>query len=607
MSKRSSQLKNQFPPACIIEVAWEVCNQVGGIYTVIRSKAPAMVKYVKGPYCMVGPYLSRNIQAELELLDDSQDLFGQAAATLRKKGFDVHYAEWLVPGKPRVVLLNPNAIQDKSLNVVKYLLWKNHGISVPVDHTLVNQVVAFGYLTKLFFDELVKLSDNRHTIIAHFHEWMSGLPILDMKKEKMPVKTVFTTHATQLGRHLAINSPLFYAHLPFFKWEEETKKFGIEAEARIEFNCAQKADVLSTVSEVTARECKHLLKRIPDVVLPNGLNIERFEALHEFQNQHVMYKEEIHRFIMSHFFQSYSFDLNKTLYFFTSGRYEFRNKGFDLTIEALYKLNQRLKREKSDVTAVMFFITRRDFFNIHPEVLQSKAMMQELFETTAAIQQQVGKNLFYESTVREDNHLPDLNTFVDEYWKLRYRRTLQAWKTKKNPLIITHRLKNEEEDDILNMLHVKKLVNNAEDPVKIVYHPDFITTSSPLFGMDYNQFVRGCHLGVFPSYYEPWGYTPLECMASGIPSITSDLSGFGDYILNNIKDHEKYGLFVIERGKRTFEWSANQLADVMYTFLQQSMRERIMQRNNVENNSSRFDWANLIKLYSEAYQLAVKD
>jgi glycogen(starch) synthase len=260
MSKRSSQLKNQFPPACIIEVAWEVCNQVGGIYTVIRSKAPAMVKYVKGPYCMVGPYLSRNIQAELELLDDSQDLFGQAAATLRKKGFDVHYAEWLVPGKPRVVLLNPNAIQDKSLNVVKYLLWKNHGISVPVDHTLVNQVVAFGYLTKLFFDELVKLSDNRHTIIAHFHEWMSGLPILDMKKEKMPVKTVFTTHATQLGRHLAINSPLFYAHLPFFKWEEETKKFGIEAEARIEFNCAQKADVLSTVSEVTARECKHLLK-----------------------------------------------------------------------------------------------------------------------------------------------------------------------------------------------------------------------------------------------------------------------------------------------------------------------------------------------------------
>ena len=607
MSKRTTEIKDQFPPACIVEVAWEVCNQVGGIYTVIRSKVPAMVEYANGPYCMVGPYLSRNIQAELEPLDDSQDMFGQAAAILRKKGYDVHYAEWLITGKPRVVLLNPNVVQDKSLSVVKYLLWKNHGISIPPDNALINQVVAFGYLTKLFFDELVKLSDKNQPIIAHFHEWMAGLPILDMKKEAMPIKTVFTTHATQLGRHLAINSPLFYAHLPFFRWEEEAKKFGIDTEARIEFGCAQKADVLTTVSEVTARECKHLLKRKPDVVLPNGLNIERFEALHEFQNQHVIYKEEIHRFVMAHFFQSYSFDLHKTLYFFTSGRFEFRNKGFDITIEALQRLNQRLKKEKSDMTIVMFFVTRREFRNIRPEVLQSKAMMQEILETTAAIQQQIGKRLFYESTVREDNHMPDLNTFVDEYWKLRYRRTLQAWKTKKNPLVITHRILDEEHDEILNALNQKKLLNNADDPVKIVYHPDFITTSSPLFGMEYHQFVRGCHLGIFPSYYEPWGYTPLECMASGIPSVTSDLSGFGDYILHHIKDHEKYGLFVIERGKRTFDWSAGQLAEVMYNFLRQTMRERIMQRNNVENNSSIFDWTNLIRHYNEAYNLAVKN
>lgn len=580
---------------------------MGGIYTVIRSKAPAMVKHANGPYCMVGPYVNKNIHAELEPLDDSQDVFGQAAAILRKKGFDVIYAEWLVTGKPRVVLLNPNAVQDKTLSVVKYLLWKNHGISTPADNTLINQVILFGYLVKLFFDELVKLVDPEHPIIAHFHEWMASLPILDIKKERMPIKTIFTTHATQLGRHLAINSPLFYAHLPFFKWEEEAKRFGIETEAKIEVSCAQQADVLSTVSEVTARECRHLLHRKPEVVVPNGLNIERFEALHEFQNQHVMNKEEIHRFVMAHFFQSYSFDLDKTLYFFTSGRYEYKNKGFDLTIEALQRLNARLKKEKSDVTVVMFFVTRRDFSNIRPEVLQSKAMMQEIFQTTAAIQQQVGKRLFYQSTVQDDNHLPDLNTFVDEYWKLRYRRTLQAWKTKKNPLVVTHRLINEEQDEVLQALQAKKLVNNADDPVKVVYHPDFINVSSPLFGMDYNQFVRGCHLGIFPSYYEPWGYTPLECMASGIPSVTSDLSGFGDYILHHIEDPEKYGLFVIERGKRTFDWSAGQLTDVMYGFLMQSMRERIMQRNNVENNSSIFDWTNLIKHYKEAYVLAMKN
>lgn len=606
MSKRPSS-STQFPTACIVEIAWEVCNQVGGIYTVIRSKAPSMVENATGPYCMIGPYLSRNIQAELEPLDDSQDAFGQAAAILRKKGFDVHYAQWLITGKPRVVLLNPNAIQDKSLNVIKYLLWKNHGIDTHREDPLLNQVIAFGYLTKLFFDELVKLTDKDQKIVAHFHEWMAGLPILDMKREGMPVKTVFTTHATQLGRHLAINSPLFYAHLPFFKWEDEVKKFGIEAEARIEHACAKHADVLSTVSEVTARECKHLLKRKPEVVMPNGLNIERFEILHEFQNQHVLFKEEIHRFVMAHFFQSYSFDLDKTLYFFTSGRYEFKNKGFDLTLEALHRLNLRLKKEKSEITVVMFFVTKRDFYSIRPEVLQSKAMMQEISETCNAIQQQVGRRLFYESTVRNENQMPDLNEFVDEYWNLRYRRTIQSWKTKKNPLVITHRLVKEESDEILNMIQAKKLLNSPEDNIKIVYHPDFINTSNPLFGMDYIQFVRGCHLGIFPSYYEPWGYTPLECMASAVPSVTSDLAGFGDYILNHIPQHEEYGLHVIERGKKTFDWSANQLTDVMYNFLKQSRRERILQRTNVENNSFLFDWSNLIKHYEHAYRLALKN
>ena len=147
-----------------------------------------MVENVSGPYCMIGPYLSRNIQAELEPLDDSQDIFGQAAAVLRKKGFDVHYAQWLITGKPRVVLLNPNVVQDKSLNVVKYLLWKNHGIDIHKDNPLLNQVISFGYLTKLFFDELMKLVDKEQNVIAHFHEWMAALPILDMKREGMPHK-----------------------------------------------------------------------------------------------------------------------------------------------------------------------------------------------------------------------------------------------------------------------------------------------------------------------------------------------------------------------------------------------------------------------------------
>ena len=604
MPKRS--LKKSSPPqdTLLIETAWEVCNQVGGIYTVIRSKAPAMMENHSGNFCMIGPYLNKNIQAELEPLDSTIDIFGQAAANLSKKGYDVIYAEWLITGKPKVVLLNPNAVEEKALGVIKYLLWKNHNISTPTGNTLIDQVIGFAYLTKLFFDELVKLAGTDKKIIGHFHEWMAGLPIMDIKRDEMPVKTIFTTHATQLGRHLAINSPLFYAHLPFFRWEDEAKKFGVETEAAIEYGCAQNCDVMTTVSDVTARECKHILRRTPEVILPNGLNIERFEALHEFQNLHSIYKEQIHQFVMGHFFSSYKFDLDKTIYLFTSGRYEYKNKGFDLTLEALVHLNQQLKNEKSDITVVMFFVTKREFYSIKPEALQSRAMMEEIRQTCEAIQKQVGKRLFFESTIREDHRLPELNDFVDEYWKLRYRRTIQSWKSNKLPLPVTHKLINEEQDEIIQFLVRRNLINREEDKVKIVYHPDFINSTNPLFGMDYSQFVRGCHLGIFPSYYEPWGYTPLECMASGVPAVTSDLSGFGDYLLRNMPDYEKGGMFVVERGKRTFDWSAKQLAAFLHKFLTQDRRSRIMQRNNVENYSSAFDWENLIKHYEQAYRLA---
>ena len=606
MTKKATKKVSSRSDTLLIEVAWEVCNQVGGIYTVIRSKAPAMMQNHSGNYCMVGPYLNKNIQAELEPIDDGADIFGMAATNLSKKGYEVVYAEWLITGKPRVVLVNPNAIEEKAMSVIKYLLWKNHQIAIPEGNKLIDQVIGFAYLTKLFFDEVAKLITTDQAVIGHFHEWMAGLPILDIKREAQPIKTIFTTHATQLGRHLAINSPLFYAHLPFFKWEEEAGKFGVATEAAIEYGCVQRCDVMTTVSDVTARECKHLLRRKPDVVLPNGLNIQRFEALHEFQNLHARYKEQIHQFVMGHFFHSYSFDLNKTIYFFTSGRYEYKNKGFDLTLEALVHLNEQLKREQSEYTVVMFFVTKREFYSIKPEVLQSRAVMEEIRQTCESIERQVGKRLFFESTMRQDNRLPNLNEFVDEYWKLRYRRTIQSWKGgNKLPLPVTHKLVNEEQDDIIQFLLRRNLLNREEDKVKIVYHPDFINSTNPLFGMDYGQFVRGCHLGIFPSYYEPWGYTPLECMASGVPAVTSDLSGFGDYLLRNMPDHEKSGMFVVERGKRTFDWSAKQLAAFLYKFLIQERRERIQQRNKVENYSEAFDWKNLIKYYEEAYELAL--
>ena len=203
-----------------------------------------------------------------------------------------------------------------------------------------------------------------------------------------------------------------------------------------------------------------------------------------------------------------------------------------------------------------------------------------------------------------DLKLPDLNQFVDDYWKLRYRRLLQSWKTHQLPKIVTHNLVND--DDIIHYLRTTNLVNNSYDRVKVVYHPDFIAPTNPLFGMEYGQFVRGCHMGVFPSYYEPWGYTPLECVASGVPAITSDLSGFGDYVLQTMQDNMERGIYVINRKGRNFNDAAEQMTNHMFQFIQQSRRERITLRNKVESSSELFDWKVLRSYYDRAHDLALK-
>lgn len=596
--------KKDIKDTLLVEVAWEVLNQVGGIYTVIRSKAPAITPKWEGNYCLLGPYFQSQVTAEFDPIDDLSDPFGKAVVRMRERGFEVHYGHWLVSGRPKAVLFNLGSIWHR-LGEIKYLLWEHHGITTPNDDNLIDQVIAFGECIKVFLTELSHPDITTKKVVAHFHEWMAATCLPDIRRENLPITTVFTTHATLLGRYLAMNSSDFYQHLPFMDWSKEAASFNVETIANLERAAAHGAQVFTTVSDVTAEECKYLLGRTPDVILPNGINNQRFEALHEFQNLHREYKEKIHQFVMAHFFNSYTFDLDNTLYFFTSGRYEYRNKGFDLALEALARLNWRLKSEGSDMTVVMFFVTKQPYHSINPDVLHSRAVLEELRQTTDAIKKQVGDRLFYSAASSEDHRLPMLNEFVDDYWRLRYRRLLQTWKTNTLPPVITHNLYNDADDEILNFLRTSDMVNRKEDRVKIVYHPDFINSTNPLFGMEYGQFVRGCHMGVFPSYYEPWGYTPLECIASGVPAITSDLAGFGDYVMHNMRDHDSHGIYVINRRTRNFQQAADQLSYQMYKFIKLNRRERITLRNKVEGTSVLFDWESLTRYYDQAYHMAL--
>jgi glycogen(starch) synthase len=587
----------------LIEVAWETCNQVGGIYTVIRTKVPSMVEKWGNDYLLLGPYFAQTAAAEFEPLPVTDETpLERTILWMREQGLTVYYGNWLITGKPKIVLFDFASIYDQ-VNAIKGRIWDNHKISTLGVEELVNQTIALGEMIRLFLGQLAQENKSKTNIVVHFHEWMAATCLPDLKKEKIKISTVFTTHATMLGRYLAGNVPNFYDVIDRFDWHKEAKHYGIEAQACFERAAAQKADVLTTVSDITAKECQYFLGRIPELILPNGLNIQRFAALHEHQNLHSKYKKSISDFVMGHFFQNQPFDLDQTLYLFTSGRFEYTNKGYDLTLDALKILNKKMKEAGSKKTVVMFFITKQPYHSIDPEVLHSRAVLDEIRENCSAIEKEVGEKLFQASASSKDLTLPDLNQFVDEYWRMRLRRTVQTWKTNSKPKVVTHLLK--QEDDIIRNLQRTGLMNNADDQVKIVYHPDFIVSTNPLFGLDYGQFVRGCHLGVFPSYYEPWGYTPLECMARGVPTMTSDLSGFGDYMMQIMRDYEQWGVSVVNRKTQNYEESAEQLANLLFKFVQQSQRDRITQRNRVESIADTFDWSNLRSYYDTAHELAV--
>lgn len=584
----------------LCESAWEVCNQVGGIYTVVRSKSPYMVERWGDRYCLLGPYYPANSYAEFEECDISEP-FASAVTALRDEGIEVRCGRWLVTGRPQVILISPESVFDR-LADIKYRMWEEHQLDTSRSEHLVDLVAAFGYTLERFLHCLDVVVGDSKRIIAHFHEWMAAASLAAVRRTLPRIATVFTTHATLLGRYLAMDGGASHERIAHADWHEMAQHYNILPSATLEWIAAHSSHVFTTVGESAAFECEHLLQRSADLLLPNGLNVERFVALHEFQNLHRKHKEKIQQFVVGHFFPSYTFDLDSTLFFFTSGRYEHVNKGFDVTIHALAQLNHRMKAEGIDSTVVFFLVTRAPYRAINAEALRRRALMEEISRDCEAIQDQVGQRLF---NAVAQGQWPRFDELVDEYWRLRLRRNLQAWKTEGLPPIVTHDLYDDSRDSVLCQLRESNLLNQPEDPVKVVFFPVFVSSADVLLRMDYDQFVRGCHLGVFPSSYEPWGYTPLECIALGVPTITSDLAGFGTYVRNAVPDHESCGIGVVERRGTSYGEVVDQLADRMMAFVQLDRRERITLRNRVESSAERFDWHVLGRRYDEAHALAL--
>ncbi|XP_068238023.1 glycogen [starch] synthase isoform X2 [Palaemon carinicauda] len=616
----------------VFEVSHEAANKVGGIYQVIRSKCSASVEELGEQYVLLGPYKEASVRTEVELGEfAAESPLTSAVNEIRSLGWRVHTGRWLVDGNPQIILFDIGSASDK-LYDYKTQFYDSCKIGIPNQDIECNDAVLFGFMVakfiEVFHEQAADFSDCKVRIAAHFHEWLAGVGLIMLRVRNIDVATIFTTHATLLGRFLCAGAVDFYNNLDKyssipkqniagvnglqdaslstkskFNIDEEAGKRGIYHRYCMERCAVHLAHTFTTVSEITGVEAENLLKRKPDVITPNGLNVKKFAALHEFQNLHALSKEKINDFIRGHFYGYMDFDLDKTLYFFIAGRYEFGNKGADLYIEALARLNHYMKASGTDKTVIAFIIFPAKTNNFNIESLRGQAITKSLRDTIHDIQAKVGKRMY---DICLTGRLPESSELLLKEETVRLKRCIYAAQRKSLPPITTHNVQDDNLDPVLNALRRCHLFNDTHDRVKVIFHPEFLSATNPLFGMDYEEFVRGCHLGVFPSYYEPWGYTPAECTVMGIPSVTTNLSGFGCFMAEHIADPMSYGIYIVDRRYIGLEESVRQLAQFLYEFVQLNRRQRIIQRNRTERLSELLDWRILGTYYCQARQHAFR-
>ncbi|XP_011496033.1 PREDICTED: glycogen [starch] synthase isoform X2 [Ceratosolen solmsi marchali] len=601
LDNMNSNYKIQHENRWSFEAAWEAANKVGGIYTVIRSKAYISTEEMGDQYCLLGPYKESCAKTEVEETDFPQNnSLHKTVTILRDQGFKIITGRWLVDGNPQIILFDIGSAAWK-LDEYKQELWNSCNLGIPHLDVEANDAIIFGYLVCQFIIEFRKISENvlsfEPHIVLHCHEWQAGVGLIALRTRHINIATIFTTHATLLGRYLCAGKTDFYNNLNKFNVDEEAGKRQIYHRYCMERAAAHLSHIFTTVSDITGLEAEHLLKRIPDLITPNGLNVKKFSALHEFQNLHAVNKEKIHEFVRGHFYGHFDFDLDKTLYFFIAGRYEFGNKGADIFIEALARLNHYIKISKLDITIVAFLIFPARTNNFNVESLRGHAVTKSLRGTINDIQQKIGKRM-YEACL--SGRMPENKDLCLKEDLIKIKRCLYALQRNGLPPVTTHNITDDWSDPVLNSFRRCNLFNTINDRVKVVFHPEFLSSTNPLFGLDYEEFVRGCHLGVFPSYYEPWGYTPAECTVMGIPSITTNLSGFGCFMQEHVADPMSYGIYIVDRRFISLEESVQQLAQYMFDFSRLTRRQRIIQRNRTERLSDLLDWRNLGIYYQHA-------
>lgn len=587
-------------PDLLIEVSYEVCNKVGGIYTVLISKA-ALMKEKYAEYITIGPYYEDKANVSMEQIippEYLQEVFSE----LKAEGIECIYGKWLVPGEPQVILIDFRNYLDNA-NEIKKKLWESYGVDTLFASWDYTEPMVWSWCVGRLIQKISEKMPSKK-IVSHFHEWLAGIALLYLKSQHSSVKTVFTTHATMLGRAIAGSGEDLYSMLDALDPKAEAKTRGVMEKFTTEKACANNANVFTTVSEITGIEAKKILGREPDVLVLNGLDIQEFPTFEETSILHQKTREVMRDFISYYFFPYYNFDLDKSLTYFLLGRNEFRNKGIDIYIKSLGQLNQKLKADNDSKTIVSFIFVPIGAQGIRTSLLQNKNIYNEIKKSIAnnsdMIESRILRDLVSGKKIKGDD-------IFSKDFLMSIKKNIASFKKNEGlPPLSTHNIVDEDNNEIVKAIKAENLLNSADDKVKVIIYPVYVSESDGLLDLKYYDVLSGGHMGVFASYYEPWGYTPLECGALGVPSVTSDLAGFGRYVVKLTDKENNGGIYVLKRYQREYNEVINDFTDILYNFSKLNKEQRVKQKFASKELSKLADWSVLVENYIKAHNLALE-
>ena len=544
--------KDYLKPDYIFESSWEVCNKVGGIYTVLSTRAKTLQEEMKDRILFIGPDFWK--QEESPYFKEDKSLFAEWQWEAKEQGLKVRVGRWTVPGEPIAILVDFNPFFEQKDEIYGWL-WENYSVDSLHAYGDYDEASMFSYAAGLVVESYYNHCLNKNQrVIYHANEWMCGLGALYINAHLPQIGTVFTTHATSIGRSIAGNQKPLYDYLFAYNGDQMAGELNMQSKHSIEKQTAWFVDCFTTVSDITANECKELLDKPVDVVLPNGFDNSFVPKGAVFNSKRKAARKRLLEVANALLGESLDDD---TLIVSTSGRYEFRNKGIDVFVEAM----NRLLRDRDLKKKVVAFI------EVPGWVGEPRKDLQERLANKA------------------ENNSP-----------------LEVPQ-------VTHWLHNMSHDNVLSMLKYYDMHNRKEDMVKVIFLPCYLDGKDGIVNMTYYDIVLGNDLCVYPSYYEPWGYTPLEAVAFKVPCITTDLAGFG--LWANSEFGGRYGeiedgVKVIHRTDYNYSEVADAIKDTVAKFSAMSQEEVDACRKAADKLSKKALWSEFIKFYHEAYDIALR-